>query len=434
MSQFQFLIGDCLETLRGLPDSSVDSVVTDPPYGLTKGKKGGSGVASVALENPYGRARIGTGNGAGGFMGLAWDSDVPPTEVWVECLRVLKPGGYLLAFAGTRTQHRMACRIEDSGFEIRDMIAWIYGSGFPKSRNIAEQDMTGADSDQWSGWGTALKPSLEPITMARKPLEKGLTVAANVLKRGTGAINIDGCRVASHDPNPSISRRRGSTNHLSTRSAAESVAAGKLESRQSPEAYRAERAGEALGRWPANLIHDGSAEVGAIFPSEAGAAARVKGTEASAASVGKITGKRDRIVGVFHGDSGSAARFFYCAKTSRTDRHEGLVNPGPQFKMGTTLRKVETTDTKGNNHPTVKPTELMAYLCRLVTPAGGVVLDPFMGSGSTGKAAIREGFEFIGCEIDEQYAAIARARIEYEVLRQQEQKVESDQLDLFATA
>ncbi|MBI6911095.1 DNA-methyltransferase [Pseudomonas palleroniana] len=434
MSKFRILIGDCLETLRGLPDNSVHSVVTDPPYGLTKGKKGGSGVASVNLENAYGRARIGTGNGSGGFMGLAWDSDVPPAEVWVECLRVLKPGGYLLAFAGTRTQHRMACRIEDSGFEIRDMMAWVYGSGFPKSRNIAEQDMTGADSDQWAGWGTALKPSLEPITMARKPLEKGLTVAANVLKRGTGAINVDGCRVASDDPNPSISRRQGSTRHLSTRSAAESVAAGKLESRQSPEAYRAERAGEALGRWPANLIHDGSAEVIAIFPAEAGAAARVKGTEPSEASVGQITGRRDRVVGAFHGDSGSAARFFYCAKTSRTDRHEGMVNPGPQFKQGTTLRKIEQTDTKGNNHPTVKPTDLMAYLCRLVTPSGGVVLDPFMGSGSTGKAAMREGFEFIGCEIDEQYAAIARARIEYEVLRQQEQKVESDQLDLFATA
>ena len=133
-------------------------------------------------------------------------------------------------------------------------------------------------------------------------------------------------------------------------------------------------------------------------------------------------------------DTGSAARFFYCAKTSRTDRHEGLINPGPQCKMGTTLRKVETTETKGNNHPTVKPTDLMAYPLRLVTPPGGVALDPFMGSGSTGKAAMREGFEFIGCEIDEQYAAIARARIEFEVLRQQEQKVESDQLDLFATA
>lgn len=378
MDRYQLHLGDCLETLRSLPDNSVDSIVTDPPYGLTKGKKGGSGVASVSLENPYGRSRIGTGNGAGGFMGLAWDSDVPPVEVWAECLRVLKPGGHLLAFAGTRTQHRMACRIEDAGFEIRDMIAWVYGSGFPKSRNIAEQDMTGADSARWGGWGTALKPSLEPITLARKPLGKGLTVAANVIKWGTGAICVDGCRVASDDPNPSISRRQGSTNHLSTRSAAESVAAGKLESRQSPEAYSAERAGEALGRWPANLIHDCSDEVVALFPS-------------------------------------SADCFFYCAKASRKDRHEGLDDPGAQFQRGTTLRQVENTATTGNNHPTVKPTDLMAYLCRLVTPPGGTVLDPFMGSGSTGKAAMREGFNFIGCELSAEYFSIAEARIEHEL-------------------
>lgn len=434
---FVLHLGDCLETMRRLPDNSVDSVVTDPPYGLTKGKKGGSGVASVSLENPYGRSRIGTGNGAGGFMGLAWDSDVPPVEVWAECLRVLKPGGHLLAFAGTRTQHRMACRIEDAGFEIRDMIAWVYGSGFPKSRNIAEQDMTGADSAQWEGWGTALKPSLEPITMARKPLDKGLTVAANVIKWGTGAICVDGCRVASDDPNPSISRRQGSTSHLSTRSAAESVAAGKLESRQSPEAYRAERAGEALGRWPANLIHDGSPEVIAAFPDAPGQLAaastsdtqragqncygmmkRERGSEASANSenAGAVGFKMKP--GARRLDVGSAARFFYCAKTSRKDRHAGLEHPGHQFKMGTTLRKVETTDTKGNNHPTVKPTDLMAYLCRLVTPVGGVVLDPFMGSGSTGKAAMREGFQFIGIELDAAYMAIATSRIEHEQAEQ----------------
>lgn len=407
-------LGDCLETLRGMPDNSVDSIVTDPPYGLTKGKNGGSGVASATLENPYGRARIGTGNGTGGFMGLAWDSDVPPVAVWVECLRVLKPGGHLLAFAGTRTQHRMACRIEDAGFEIRDMLAWLYGSGFPKSRNIAEQDMSGQDAEQWQGWGTALKPSLEPITMARKPLAKGCTVAANVLTHGAGAINIDACRVEGYDPNPSIARRQGSTNHLSTRSAAESEAAGKIESRQSPEAYRAERSGEALGRWPANLIHDGSAEVVALFPANAGAAAPVRGTESSAASTGKVTGKRDRVPGEFNADKGSAARFFYCAKTSRKDRNEGLTDPGPQFAHGNTLRKVENAETAGNTHPTVKPTDLMAYLLRLVTPPGGTALDPFMGSGSTGKAAMREGFRFIGCELDEKYMAIAKARIEHE--------------------
>lgn len=406
-------LGDCLETLRGMPDNSVDSIVTDPPYGLTKGKNGGSGVASATLENPYGRARIGAGNGAGGFMGLAWDSDVPPVAVWAECLRVLKPGGHLLAFAGTRTQHRMACRIEDAGFEIRDMLAWLYGSGFPKSRNIAEQDMSGRDAEQWQGWGTALKPSLEPITMARKPLAKGFTVAANVLAHGAGAINIDACRVEGYDPNPSIARRQGSTNHLSTRSAAESEAAGKIESRQSPEAYRAERSGEALGRWPANLIHDGSAEVVALFPANAGAAAQVRGTESSAPAKNTY-GEYGRVEGAFHSDKGSAARFFYCAKTSRKDRNDGLTDPGPQFAHGNTLRKVENTDTAGNTHPTVKPTDLMAYLLRLVTPPGGTALDPFMGSGSTGKAAMREGFRFIGCELDEKYMAIAKARIEHE--------------------
>lgn len=400
IGRFELHQGDCLESLRAMPDNSVDSIVTDPPYGLTRGKKGGTGVTSVNLDNPYGRSRIGTGNGVGGFMGLDWDSDVPSVEIWAECLRVLKPGGHLLAFAGTRTHHRMAVRIEDAGFEIRDMIAWVYGSGFPKSHNL---------HDDWEGWGTALKPALEPITVARKPLIG--TVAANVLSHGTGAINVDACRVPTDEPNPSIARRKGSINHLSTRSAADAQADGKMESRQSPEAFRAERAGEALGRWPANLIHDGSEEVQALFPAKAGASAPVKGTEDSRASDGNITGERQRVAGAFHGDTGSAARFFYCAKASRKDRNEGLTDPGPQFRHGATLRMVENTGTKGNNHPTVKPTDLMRYLCRLVTPPGGVVLDPFMGSGSTGKGAMLEGFRFIGCELDEAYMGIARARI-----------------------
>ncbi len=322
MKPFTLHHGDCLAVLKTLPDNSVDSIVTDPPYGI-------------------------------GFMGKKWDYDVPSTEIWAECLRVLKAGGHLLAFAGTRTQHRMAVNIEDAGFEIRDMIAWVYGSGFPKSHNL---------EGDWEGWGTALKPALEPITVARKPF-KG-TVAANVLANGTGALNIDACRVVE--------------------------------------------------RWPANLIHDGSDEVMELFPAKAGAAAPVKGTEASAASAGNVTGKRERVAGAFHSDSGSAARFFYCPKASSKDRHEGTGFSGPQFKHGQTLRQIENTETKGNNHATVKPTDLMAYLCRLVTPAGGVVLDPFMGSGSTGKAAMREGFQFIGIEIDENYVQIARARIEHE--------------------
>ncbi len=392
-------IGDCLEVMRRMADNSVDAIVTDPPYGLTTNKKGGTGTASVNLETPHGRARIGTGNGPGGFMGMKWDSDAPSVEIWAECLRVLKPGGYLLAFAGTRTQHRMAARIEDAGFEIRDMIAWVYGSGFPKSHN-----------GPWGG--TALKPALEPITVARKPLAG--TVEANWREHGTGALNIDACRVdLDGAANPSIARRQGAINHLSTRKAAEAEAEGKLESRQSEGAYRAEREGEALGRWPANLIHDGSDEVLEAFPNAPG----------QQRDTGPMFARTTQVYGDFdgvsehraRGDSGSAARFFYCAKATREDRNDGLDSgPVPAVSAGATMRDRETANwsaRNGNHHPTVKPTDLMRYLCRLVTPAGGLVLDPFMGSGSTGKAAVLEGFQFIGIEQDPVYAAIAEARI-----------------------
>lgn len=398
MSEYKLYLGNCLDHLEFMPDNSVDSIVTDPPYGLS-------------------------------FMNKKWDYDVPSVEIWAECLRVMKPGGYLLSFAGTRTQHRMAVNIEDAGFEIRDMVsflydtnetaqaliesltqeqlklldatfgrdgmlAWTYGSGFPKSHNL---------EGDWQGWGTALKPALEPITLARKPLNG--TVAANVLAHGTGALNIDGCRVDAGQGRPLriLDAKDTSNNTYAGRMDGGSLAGG------------SKAAGETtLGRWPANVIHDGSDEVLAAFPANAGAAAPVKGTEDSAASTGSVTGKRARVKGAFHADSGSAARFFYCAKASRKDRNEGLQDPGPQFQHGTTLRKVENTDTKGNTHPTVKPTELMAYLCRLVTPPGGVVLDPFMGSGSTGKAAVREGFGFIGMEMDPDYFEIAKTRIKHE--------------------
>ncbi|MFJ2324987.1 DNA-methyltransferase [Pseudomonas sp. NPDC087690] len=402
MNSYQILIGDCLELLRWMPDCSVDSVVTDPPYGLS-------------------------------FMGKKWDYDVPATEVWAECLRVLKPGGHLLAFAGTRTQHRMAVRIEDAGFEIRDMIAWVYGSGFPKSHNL---------DGEHEGWGTALKPALEPITVARKPFAG--TVAANVQAHGTGALNIDGCRVRAIDAEALAKNW--------TRLTTVDMRGGNYVGGKSGKLLMTAEASD-LGRWPANLIHDGSAEVIEAFPDAPGQLAaastsdtqragqncygnmkRGRGTEASADSANSGVVGFQMKPGARRLDSGSAARFFYCAKTSRTDRHEGLLNPGPQFQQGTMLRKVETTETTGNNHPTVKPTDLMAYLLRLVTPAGGVALDPFMGSGSTGKAAMREGFQFIGCEIDERYAAIARARIDHEISRQQELQAESDQLDLFGTA
>jgi DNA modification methylase len=320
------LHGDCLDVLATLPDNSVDSVVTDPPYGLS-------------------------------FMGKRWDYDVPSEAIWRECLRVLKPGGHLLAFAGTRTQHRMAVRIEDAGFEIRDMIAWVYGSGFPKSHN-----------GPWGG--TALKPALEPITVARKPLDG--TVAANVLAHGTGGLNIDGCRVGT--------TREVPASHSKAHSAvgATGISGKRLESELNPN----------IGRWPANLIHDGSEEVLAGFP-QTGGGGKPQQTEFKRSNV-QIINSSSRADYTPYNDTlnggGSAARFFYCAKASKKDRDD-------------------------NNHPTVKPTDLMRYLCRLVTPTGGTVLDPFMGSGSTGKAARLEGFQFIGIERDPDYFAIAQRRI-----------------------
>jgi DNA modification methylase len=451
--------GDWLEILRAMPDASVDSVVTDPPYGLS-------------------------------FMGKKWDYDVPSEDIWRECLRVLKPGGHLLAFAGTRTQHRMAVNIEDAGFEIRDMIAWVYGSGFPKSLDVSKaidkaagrnsdavaalkdelrkvfdssgltlsilnercgfeasgylrksstwtgvlpspekwwkmREVIGCDESlsfefkeierevigqkpwtnsaahfvpgenhkervnlditapatetarQWQGWGTALKPALEPITVARKPLVG--TVAANVLEHGTGALNIDGCRVAhASETDRSAATPQGKA------TAKSGALAGKVQ--HDGERAEFDRPDTSKGRWPANLIHDGSDEVVGLFPETTSNTRHPNG--------GKIYGRNslnesatcDTTERGFS-DSGSAARFFYCAKASKADRDAD------------------------NKHPTVKPTALMRYLCRLVTPPRGIVLDPFMGSGSTGKAAILEGFQFIGIEREAEYVAIAKARI-----------------------
>jgi DNA modification methylase len=356
-------LGDCLEILPTL--GKVDAVVTDPPYGLA-------------------------------FMGKKWDYDVPSQDVWAECLRVLKPGGHLLAFAGTRTQHRMTVRIEDAGFEIRDMIAWVYGSGFPKSHNL---------KDEWQGWGTALKPALEPITVARKPLAG--TVAANVLAHGTGAINVDGCRVEGAPP---------------------SVPQPKLGARERVKygfgtgIGRNGEMSQASGRWPANLIHDGSDEVVAGFP--ASVARPVKPEKIGVSGSGEKRGMfgQGSVVQSGHYDTEtSAARFFYCAKASKKDRDEGLdtaPKPFVQFQTanGTSGKPSSLSEGRNteyrNTHPTVKPTELMRYLCRLVTPPGGVVLDPFMGSGSTGKAAVLEGFRFIGIEREPSYFDIACRRIE----------------------
>jgi len=325
-------------------------------------------------------------------MGKGWDHGVPGVEFFVEMLRVLKPGGHLLSFGGSRTYHRMACAVEDAGFEIRDQIMWIYGQGFPKSKNL--------DGD-WQGWGTALKPAHEPIVMARKPLIG--TVAKNVAEFGCGAINVDGCRV---DPTGEGRLREGEASQDRSY-----VANGSTNFAATP----GPRGGSPAGRWPANVIHDGSEEVLASFPQTA-----------SGKPCGIKTGGQGNAFGKFNGgipvtgfgDSGSAARFFYCSKASRSDRNDGcesLVAKPLHWSSGDanpgSFQSEGTNKTSPNNHPTVKPHDLMRYLCRLVTPPGGTILDPFMGSGSTGKAAVVEGFSFIGIEQDAAYFEIAEKRI-----------------------
>lgn len=440
----EVISGNCLDVLRTLADCSVDSVVCDPPYGLSDHKPGE--VTACLMAWIEGRPYEPKGKG---FMGKKWDAWVPGPEVWRECMRVLKPGGHLLAFAGTRSMDLMSMAVRLSGFELRDaigyahdgtaapLLAWTYGSGFPKSMDVSkaidkeagaqrevireihaprsgseDETQSGgrnyrhgtdrsvtapatASAHQWHGWGTALKPAWEPIILARKPLAKGHTVAANVLAHGTGALNIDGCRVGVEGGTKAVDFGDVSGNVYGGGSGKPRNAIAPINA----------------GRWPANLIHDGSEAATAAFPQAPGAQAPVRGTEPSS--------KTDNTFGTYGGRAtsdqrdggGSAARYFYCAKASSKDRHDGLTNPGPQFQHGATLRTVENADTKGNNHPTVKPTELMRYLCRLVTPPGGVVLDPFTGSGSTGRGAVLEGFQFIGIELDPDYADIARARI-----------------------
>jgi site-specific DNA-methyltransferase (adenine-specific) len=370
--------GDCLEVLKTLDAESVDAIVTDPPYGLA-------------------------------FMGKKWDYDVPSTDIWQECLRVLKPGGHLLAFAGTRTQHRMACRIEDAGFEIRDMIAWVYGSGFPKSHNL---------KDEWQGWGTALKPALEPITMARKPLIG--TVAENVLEHGTGGINVDGCRVEAGPDyeaagfGPRYGHTSGNRAHGDSRPwIAQKIANGVAVKNSEPHTQ---------GRWPANLIHDGSEDVVGLFPQSKSTGGMRPGfsTKDGWGRPSHADWQPSASQGGF-GDSGSAARFYYCPKASKAEREAGLeeMEKKEQKTLGN-FRGTEDHSPKinirsRNHHPTVKPIDLMAYLCRLITPPGGTILDPFTGSGSTGVATLREGFKFIGIELNPEYAEIARKRIENEL-------------------
>lgn len=435
---------DCLDALRAMADCSVDAVVTDPPYHLINN---GGGPSGKGADNAYSRAKAGASST--GFMGMKWDGgDISfRVQFWAECLRVLKPGGHLLAFSSARTYHRMACAIEDAGFEVRDQIMWIYGSGFPKSMNIAKQlekvpvedtpDWVECHDDRaqwlanWSGWGTALKPAHEPICMARKPLAG--TVAQNVMAHGTGGINIDGCRV------PTATDADADAKGYAEKFASV-VGLGSNRNGAAYGEWTGERQGSAspLGRWPANVVHDGSPEVVAMFPDSTGAGGSVPNVKVTGYGDGIGTGKSDYLGGErtkVDSGSGSAARFFYSPKASRKDRNEGIGGCcEPAVGTGATMRERENADwskRNGNHHPTVKPTDLMRYLCRLVTPPGGLVLDPFMGSGSTGKAAVLEGFRFVGIEREADYVAIATARIQA-AIKQRDDECRQMGLDLAA--
>lgn len=401
----KLLVGDCLEQMKTLSDNSVDAVVTDPPYGLS-------------------------------FMNKKWDYDVPSVDIWREVYRVLKPGGHVLSFGGTRTYHRMVVNIEDAGFEIRDQVQWIYGSGFPKSHNVSKaiaklngeelasvgEGRSGASSrafqseekttagkykitkanNKWDGWGSALKPANEPICLARKPLEKGFTLAENVLKYRTGAINVDGCRIKTEEK----------LNY--SKSLVQNVTWAKSGTgEQNPQ-----------GRWPANVLFDEDAAE--MLDAQSGP---IK-TKLPFKKVSEHTfGVGDEQVHKgqkFESQKGlgitvpGASRFFYVAKASKKERNAGLEGMSRQFTKtmnggigGREHNPDEPTAYNQNFHPTVKPIKLMEYLITLITPPNGTVLDPFMGSGSTGVAARRLGFDFIGCEMSEEYVQIATKRIEF---------------------
>lgn len=444
-------IGDCVlyhgdnrDVMRQLPDNSIDSVVTDPPYALVSIVKrfGGENAAPAKGNDAYMRA-------SAGFMGKQWDTGEVAfsEEFWAEVLRVLKPGGHVAAFGASRGYHRMACAIEDAGFEIRDSVinvidpespvinfmqslndeqlgaflrclddaefggtlAWMYGTGFPKSHNVAlsidkecgavghlaksfntkgagdradEFAANGRDfsirhtpatdaARQWEGWGTALKPAFEPIVLARKPLSEG-TVAANVLKWGTGALNIDGCRIGAGGEDQRRSSSGGDNGLAGTTTF-------KIRARSIDEQ-------KVQGRWPANVVHDGSDEVVGAFPSSNGQQGRAK---IGGAKGGSIYGKFAENVSSNpepRNDSGSAARFFYSAKASRQDR-------------------------AGSKHPTVKPVSLMEWLATLITPPGGTILDPFAGSGTTGAAARNKGFRAVLIEREAEYVEDIKRRL-----------------------
>jgi DNA modification methylase len=422
--------GDCLDVLKAMPEDSIDAVVTDPPYHLTSIVKRFSkdGYSKSNLEQPVDKNLDGIMAGsfrrlAKGFMGKQWDGgDIAfRPELWAEVLRVLKPGGHMVCFGGTRTYHRMVCAIEDAGFEVRDQLAWIYGSGFPKSHDVSKgidrasgagrtdvigsklgrpgmskdgsnqrsgfdhafggemsaimtTDITAPATDatrQWQGWGTALKPAWEPICLARRPLSES-TVAANVLRWGTGALNIDGCRIEGI---PRTIHERGNV----------------LGKRDGQNVYGKHAEGleysGASGRWPANLCHDGSAEVLAEFPETADSKAHWRNNNNQGHEGWGNGTIRSGPLYSDYSDSGSAARFFYTAKADANDR-------------------------LNSKHPTVKPVDLMQWLVRLVCPKGATVLDPFAGTGTTGAAAFIEGCRAVLIEREAEYLADIERRME----------------------
>lgn len=506
--------GENPKALNEFSDNHFDSIVTDPPYGYK-------------------------------FMGKKWDYKIPSVEIWKECLRVLKPGGHLLSFAGTRTQHRMTCNIEDAGFEIRDCLMWVYGSGFPKSLNISKQfdlmakknkegeklkilcgewlkdkrislqmslkdvakyfpsvtdNITGCVSNwelgklptwnhfsklkqilkldnsfdylinkrpkewikatrevigqkrsgigsgdtyafldknyeadnkvditipstdlakEWDGWGTGLKPAYEPIILARKSLSER-TIALNVLKWGTGGINIDECRIKlQNEKPPSGSAKRVFANN------------DYMENKK----YGDNKVTPIKGRFPANFIHDGSQEVLELFPETLGAGNKI----GSKKKAGSFFGDSESQINIKYDNSGSAARYFYCAKASKQDRDEGLedlekkqVNDGRKNQSSIDNPQQRGKTYRGNFHPTVKPSKLMQYLVKLITPKNGILLDPFCGSGSTGKACVKEGFNFVGIDKDKEYCEISEKRIDF-VLKEENSKMKINPLsdDLF---
>lgn len=410
MNNYNLYHNDCLEHLKTMEDNSIDSVVTDPPYGLGK-EPNIIEVMKSWINTGYHEIQ-GTG-----FMGKEWDSFVPQPIIWKEVFRVLKPGGHILCFSSTRTFDWMSMSLRFAGFEIRDTIAWVYGSGFPKSLNIGkavdeiqgnEREVVGTDKSgsirnsmsgnftggeynltkgntEYEGWGTALKPALEPIILARKPILEN-TIVENVLRWGTGGINIDNCRIELEESESGVNVKPEYIPNNKNNVYGKSMGGG-----DTPLLNK--------GRFPANFIYDGSDEVIQNFPyTKSGALFQSNLKNDKTDNIyGKfnknIMGKKDG----YEKDEGSASRFFYCAKPSQAERNLGF----------------DKISEKQNFHPTVKPLSLMRYLVRLVTPKNGVILDPFMGSCTTGMSAILENFNFVGIEKEKEYFELSQKRIEY---------------------